>query len=283
MKSEYVARYARITASNWWVRSRHELVHRLAVEALGEPPRRVLDVGTMDGALLARFNFASVRLGVDYQIARHARPAGTFLETACFSKASACLLPFAAESLDAVLSVDVLEHIADHTAALREAARILTPGGVLVLVVPAHEWLRTSRDAYLGHLRRYARRDLERLIQATGLRIQRSTFFAIPSAFGLLGLRTLEGIGAIPPDRANNAAQMRTGRLNAALYRLVCVEATLARSVGLPFGSSIAIVAVKPYEFGAAANAVRLRPERRPRRGRGRRGPERARRVAADG
>ena len=246
MKSEYVARYARITASNWWVRSRHELVHRLAVEAFGEPPRRVLDVGTMDGALLARFNFASVRLGVDYQIARHARPAGTFLETARFSKASACLLPFAAESLDAVLSVDVLEHIADHTAALREAARILTPGGVLVLVVPAHEWLRTSRDAYLGHLRRYARRDLERLIQATGLRIQRSTFFAIPSAFGLLGLRALEGISAIPPNRANNAAQMRTGRLNAVLYRLVCVEATLARSVGLPFGSSIAIVAVKP-------------------------------------
>lgn len=246
MKSEYVARYAQITASNWWVRSRHDLVHRFTVDALGEPPQHVLDVGTLDGALLARFGTAGVRLGVDYQIAGHARTAGAMLDNGHFTKASACLLPFPTESLDAVLSVDVLEHISDHTVALDEASRVLTPGGVLVLAVPAHEWLRTSRDDYLGHLRRYARRELEQLVQAAGFRIQHSTFFAIPSMFGLLGLRLLEGIGAIRPNQANNAAQMRTGRLNAMLYRFGTAEATLARILGLPIGSSIVIVAVKP-------------------------------------
>ena len=246
MKSEYVARYAQITASNWWVRSRHDLVRRLTVDALGQPPRRVLDVGTLDGALLARFGTADIRLGVDYQIAGHARTAGALLDSGHFTKASACLLPFPTESLDAVLSVDVLEHIDEHTVALDEASRVLTPGGVLVLAVPAHEWLRTSRDAYLGHLRRYARRDLKELVQAAGFRIQHSTFFAMPSMFGLLGLRLLEGVRAIPPNQANNAAQMRTGRLNAMLYQLATVEATLARVLGLPFGSSIVIVAVKP-------------------------------------
>ncbi|MCY3749212.1 MAG: class I SAM-dependent methyltransferase [Chloroflexi bacterium] len=246
MKSEYVARYAQITASNWWVRSRHDLAHRLTVDGFGQPPRGVLDVGTLDGALLARFSTAAIRLGVDYQIAAHARTAGALLHGGRFSKASACRLPFPTESLHAVLSVDVLEHIDEHTVALDEASRVLTSGGVLVLAVPAHEWLRTSRDAYLGHLRRYARHELEELVQAAGFRIQHSTFFAIPSMFGLLGLRLLEGIGAIPPNQANNAAQMRTGRLNAMLYGLGSAEATLARVLGLPFGSSIAIVAVKP-------------------------------------
>lgn len=246
MTSEYVARYAQITASNWWVRSRHDLVHRFTVDALGEPPDRVLDVGTLDGALLARFGTAGARLGVDYQIAGHARTAGALLGSGHFTKASACLLPFPTGSLDAVLSVDVLEHIDEHTVALDEAFRVLTPGGALVLAVPAHGWLRTSRDDYLGHLRRYARRDLEQLVQAAGFRIQHSTFFAIPSMFGLLGLRLLEGIGVVPPNQANNAAQMRAGHLNAMLYRFGAAEATLARILGLPFGSSIAIVAVKP-------------------------------------
>ncbi len=246
MKSEYVAHYSQITASNWWVRSRHDLVHRLTVDALGEPPRRVLDVGTLDGALLARFSTANIRLGVDYQIAGHARTADALLDRGHFTKASACLLPFSTESLDAVLSVDVLEHIEEHTVALDEASRVLVPGGVLVLAVPAHERLRTSRDAYLGHLRRYARRDLQQLVQAAGFRIQHSAFFAIPSMFGLLGLRLLEGIGAIPPNQANNAALMRSGLLNAMLYKVGSAEATLARVLGLPFGSSIVIVAVKP-------------------------------------
>ncbi len=246
MKSEYVDLYAQITASNWWVRSRHDLIHRLTEDALGGPARRVLDVGTLDGALLARFGTAGIRLGVDYQIAGHARTAGALLDSGRFTKASACLLPFPTASLDAVLSVDVLEHVQEHTVALDEALRVLTPGGVLVLAVPAHEWLRTSRDAYLGHLRRYARLDLEQLVQAAGFRIRHTSFFAIPSMFGLLGLRLLESIRVVPPNQANNAAQMRTGRLNAVLYRLATAEAALARILGLPLGSSIVIAAVKP-------------------------------------
>ena len=47
-------------------------------------------------------------------------------------------LPFAAASMDAVLSLDVLEHVADHGAALREFARVLRPGGQLLLSVPFH-------------------------------------------------------------------------------------------------------------------------------------------------
>lgn len=42
-------------------------------------------------------------------------------------------------SLDAIISLDVLEHVPDHRAALRECARVLKPGGVLVLTVPFHD------------------------------------------------------------------------------------------------------------------------------------------------
>ena len=253
MKREYVARYARITESNWWVRSGHDFVHRLVLSVertartnLGEAPRRVLDVGTLDGALLARFDSSSVRMGVDYDLTALAQGDRKRPRTSWFSKASACQLPMESGSLSTVVSVDVLEHISDDSLALREFARVLAAGGILVLVVPGNAWLRTSRDDYLGHLRRYSRTDLEILVSGVGLRVLRSTYFAIPPALPLLLLRWLERFGALPKHRANHAGQMSSGFANSLLYGVMSLESRIARRVRLPFGSSIATVALKP-------------------------------------
>ncbi len=253
MKREYVARYARITESNWWVRSRHDFVYSLVRSAqrtahtkLGEAPGRVLDVGTLDGALLARFGSSSVRMGIDYDLTALGEGGGRRPRTPWFSKASACQLPVDSGSLNTVVSVDVLEHIADDSLALHEFARVLAAGGILVLVVPANDWLRTSRDDYLGHLRRYSRTDLDTLVSGVGLRVLRSTYFAIPPALPLLLLRWFERFGALPKHRANHAGQMSSGFANSLLYGVMSLESRIARRIRLPFGSSIATVALKP-------------------------------------
>jgi SAM-dependent methyltransferase len=64
---------------------------------------------------------------------------------------------------DAILYVDVLEHIADDAGELALAAAHLRPGGVLVVLAPAHGWLSSPFDAAIGHHRRYTRRALARL------------------------------------------------------------------------------------------------------------------------
>lgn len=61
----------------------------------------------------------------------------------------------AAERFDAVIYLDVLEHIADDADELRRAARHLRPGGRLVVLAPAHQWLFTPFDHAVGHFRRY--------------------------------------------------------------------------------------------------------------------------------
>jgi SAM-dependent methyltransferase len=58
---------------------------------------------------------------------------------------------------DAVLCLDVIEHIEDDRGALAELRAALRPGGTLVLSVPAHAWLFGARDRALGHFRRYSR------------------------------------------------------------------------------------------------------------------------------
>lgn len=75
--------------------------------------------------------------------------------------------PFAAASYDTIVSLDVIEHIADDRSVLREFARLLRPDGRLVLTVPALPALFGQRDVNLGHYRRYTRPMLrERLGEA---------------------------------------------------------------------------------------------------------------------
>jgi SAM-dependent methyltransferase len=62
------------------------------------------------------------------------------------------------ETFDTVLYIDVLEHIEDDRGEVSRAARRLRPGGHLIALSPAHQWLFTPFDAAIGHHRRYSRR-----------------------------------------------------------------------------------------------------------------------------
>jgi 2-polyprenyl-3-methyl-5-hydroxy-6-metoxy-1,4-benzoquinol methylase len=72
----------------------------------------------------------------------------------------------ATECFDAILYIDVLEHIADDRAELEKAFHHLAPGGALIILAPAHQWLFSPFDAAIGHFRRYNRRTLELAIPA---------------------------------------------------------------------------------------------------------------------
>lgn len=64
------------------------------------------------------------------------------------------------EAFDAVIYVDVLEHIEDHAAELATSTRYLRSGGHLVVLAPAHQWLFSPFDQAIGHHRRYSRATL---------------------------------------------------------------------------------------------------------------------------
>ena len=66
----------------------------------------------------------------------------------------------AGERFDAILYIDVLEHIDDDRSELSRATRHLKPGGHLVVLAPAHTWLFSQFDASIGHYRRYTKKTL---------------------------------------------------------------------------------------------------------------------------
>ena len=78
---------------------------------------------------------------------------------------------------DAVLYLNVLEHINDDAGELRLAAETLRPGGTLCMFGPAHEWLYSELDYKAGHYRRYRLGDLRRIVEAAGFQVRSLRYF----------------------------------------------------------------------------------------------------------
>lgn len=91
---------------------------------------------------------------------------------------------FCTDRLDTVVALNVVEHIEDDVEAVRSMAEIVTPGGRVVILVPAMPALYGEMDRELGHCRRYSKRSLARVITAAGLRIERLTWFSRLSVVG---------------------------------------------------------------------------------------------------
>jgi len=95
-----------------------------------------------------------------------------------------------APGFDAILYLDVLEHIADDAGELRGAARRLHHGGLLAVLAPAHEWLFSPFDAAVGHHRRYTRATLAAVVPP-GLVPVVSTYLDSPGVLLSLANRLL--------------------------------------------------------------------------------------------
>jgi SAM-dependent methyltransferase len=110
--------------------------------------------------------------------------------------ASAAELP--ANSIDYAYTLNVLEHIPDDVAALRELRNSLKPGARLLVYVPAFPVLFTSMDAKVGHIRRYKRNTLAAAVTAAGFTIDRVEYADSIGFFATLMFRlTDRGSGNI--------------------------------------------------------------------------------------
>lgn len=136
IRREYEVRYPRRFPPEQVDRERRDLLRRvLARTRRLAPPGRLLDVGCAGGYLVAAARAQGWRaLGID--LAHEACRAATRAAAGPVVQADAVALPFGAGALDAVTLVNVLDHISEPRAVLLEVARVLRPGGLLILRVP---------------------------------------------------------------------------------------------------------------------------------------------------
>jgi SAM-dependent methyltransferase len=164
-------------------------------------------------------------------------------------------LPFASGHFDLITSSDVLEHIEDDEAVLREMSRVARPGGLLVVVVPAFPTLWSNRDERLQHKRRYRREELSAKVAGAGFEVLRSTYcdsFLFPPLWLLVKTRLLTGDD--PKMRLDVAPSTALDQLWLTLAR---AERSLLRRHDLPAGASALCIARRP---GSPLPAAPRRP-----------------------
>ena len=175
-----------MTAHEWgtapeFVGPRHELRERLLLDLFlsASPGPRVLDGGAGQGTMSSRLE----RLGFEVTSTDVSVAAVEFLRenlSGAVLEADLGELPFADATFDAALLGEVLEHVDDDRGALTELARVLRPGGVLAVSVPANPALYGPSDEWAGHVRRYTRPALIEACTSAGLTVHRCLGWGFP-------------------------------------------------------------------------------------------------------
>ena len=157
--------------------------------------------------------------------------------------------PLPSRSLDAVILLNVLEHIKDDRGATQQVARVLKPGGVAVVEVPAGPHLYDAYDEFLQHERRYTAATLRALLEGSGLTVVEASHlgFSVYPAFAMVKRRNQRaGASSVEARRKVVEANITGTRSSALLGAVLRVEAALGRFVSYPAGIRAVAVARKP-------------------------------------
>ena len=245
MRPAELAKMFELEDTYWWFVARRELVRELLLRYRpASDGISVLDVGCGTGATLKAVDDVGTALGID-----RSPEALRFCQTRGISRlaqGAAEELPVASGSVDVVLALDLLEHIRDDAAAARELARVLRPGGVLVVTVPAGPELWSEHDEALDHLRRYRAKRLRRILVDAGFDVQKLSSAITALLLPIAALRLAQRILPRKKGAPETAFIIPPRPVNWVLTEILRLERLWLRRFSLPVGVSLVAVARKP-------------------------------------
>jgi SAM-dependent methyltransferase len=227
---------------HWWFRGRREVIRALLQRTELPAKVRLLDAGCGTGRNLVEFGPLGAAAGVDPSSDAvefcHHRGLGDVRQAGIEA------LPFGPNEFELLLACDVLEHVEDDRGALIELRRVASVGGLLLITVPAYQWLWTEHDVQLHHVRRYTMRTLRAGIHQAGWDVVQATYFnsiALPLvALARLAERRSSRHGHTDLDRTPEV-------LNGVLALPMRFEAWMIRhGARLPAGVSIGVLCRNP-------------------------------------
>ncbi|MFI4860296.1 MAG: class I SAM-dependent methyltransferase [Phycisphaerales bacterium JB063] len=240
MIQSYASNYRRLWDRHWWWRSRRVFVKRLVKRLTLPQGAKVLDIGCGDGLFFDELGKLGEVYGIepDARLIREDNPHRDRIE----------VTPFGPDyqtdrRYDLITMLDVLEHIEDDRGTLQRVHELLTPGGYLVMTVPAMSWLWSMHDVVNQHFRRYSRKELRGKIGEQGLEIHDSGYTFGWTVGAMLARRAIAPANEHNEEAGEYAVRTPPGPINMTLYGLTRLEQTVTRPFGTPLGSSAYAVA----------------------------------------
>jgi SAM-dependent methyltransferase len=245
----------RVEDTHWWFVGRRAILetfmrqivdrlgsrsHAAEPESTGTPNAfRILDVGCGTGANLEMLSQFGNAEGVDVSddALEFCRRKGLGVK-----KGLAETLPFDDDSFDVTTALDVVEHLDDDIAGLKEMYRVTKGGGYSLIFVPAFMWLWGVQDDISNHRIRYTKKQIIERLEHAGFTVERATYANWTFFAPILAGRTLMKLTGIKPESENN---VNISMLNGIFGKLFSAERFWLKNFNFPFGVSIVIVAKK--------------------------------------
>jgi len=200
---------------------------------------RILDVGCGTGANLEMLSQFGSAEGVDVsdEALDFCRKKGLTVQ-----KGLAETLPWPDETFDISTALDVIEHLDDDVAGLREMHRVTKTGGYSLFFVPAFMWLWGVQDDISNHRIRYTKKQIVDRVEKAGFKVERATYANFTFFAPILGGRVFMKLTGIKPESENN---ITISGLNGVFGKIFSAERHILKHFNAPLGVSIVVVAKK--------------------------------------
>lgn len=240
MDEAWVRLYPDLERDHFWWKIRREMITSIVEQEGQVAGLQILDVGCGTGLTLAQLAKAGatvrgVEIDEEFSVQESNPPGvvtyGDFLQVDV------------GPGFDVVLMMDVLEHLELEAPALTRAGDLLSPGGRLIVTVPAYGWLWSAHDEVNNHFRRYNRSELKRVLTQNGFEVGQCGYMF---AGLVLPKLVLAWLGKLT-ERSPGHGRVPGSLMSALAERWFRLEMRLAirRPSMLPFGTSVVAVARK--------------------------------------
>ncbi len=230
--------------SYWWFVARNEILFNLIKKTSDIPKDSyILDVGCGTGGFAAKLNerYNTICLDTSELALSYCKKRGLPL---CYNMYIQDF-PKNKYNIKTLTMLDVVEHVEDDNALLKEAYDLLEPDSLLVVTVPAFMFLWSNHDVIHKHYRRYTKKQLNKLLTDNNFQIEYSTYFNFFLFFPALIKRLLDKITG--NDRKETEPVEKVSNwLNSIFTKIFKAEEKfINKKIKFPFGVSILTIAKK--------------------------------------
>lgn len=228
--------------SHWWFVGRRKLLKLLLAPLDLQEDFQIIDIGCGVGSNLGLFRSMGYRtIAVDAEIYSLELAKKSFSD-AIFINGDLQSLPIKSGSIGLIIAMDILEHLDEDAAGIKEIHRALVDGGKAIITIPAFKSLWGVQDIAGMHRRRYRRREFEKKMKAEGFTIIRSSYFNFILFFPIFLARRLIRLLGLRIESENN---INFPLINFFLKVIFSVEPYFLKYFSFPFGVSIFCIVKK--------------------------------------
>ncbi len=243
MQDEEITQLSKFEDNYWWNQGRRRILCDLLYKQInGRKNLKILDVGCGSGGTSTAFLQFGQVTGTDFSslALKFAKNRGLTNVV----KSSVTSIPFSSEKFDIITVLDVIEHVKEDNLVLNEIWRMLKPNGIVVVTVPAFQFLWSEHDVASMHVRRYNNSSIVKVINESKFKIIKISYF-VTFLFPFIAMYRLLIKRKIKEKKAECDFIEFPKLINSFFEKIMRVENKLLKKINFPFGLSIVCLAQK--------------------------------------